>query len=304
MGVGRLAELAPALAGPGALVLCGYPLICVWDVWGWKVLLAPSRRPAVPFGELFLVRLAGEALNSVTPFVDVGGEFLKVQLCVERFALTRREALTSVVMARTALFVSEALFWIVGLALLLPASRVPADWSWALIAGVGVCVALAAILLFLQRRGLFAAVLGWVGRFRPQAGLLERFHVSAREADAEVARTLSARDGRFASALGLHFVGWLAGGVETYFMFRLVGAPVTLADGLALEAMLQLLRTVSFFIPGNLGAQEAGMALLAQWMGFHPSLGVAVSLLKRLRQLVWTAAGFAVWGKLTVGKSG
>jgi len=63
-----------------------------------------------------------------------------------------------------------------------------------------------------------------------------------------------------------------------------------------LEALLQLTRTASFFIPGSLGAQEGVLALVVLGFGYVPALGVAVSLLKRLRQVIWTILGFIVWG--------
>ena len=78
--------------------------------------------------------------------------------------------------------------------------------------------------------------------------------------------------------------------------------PVTWGEAFLLESMLQLVKTASFFIPGNLGAQEAGLALLCQWMGYEPSAGIALSLYKRFRQLVWTAAGFGVWGLYVIIK--
>ena len=79
-------------------------------------------------------------------------------------------------------------------------------------------------------------------------------------------------------------------------MFHMVGVPLSLLQAVMLESLLQLVRTASFFIPANLGTQEGGLAFFAQLLGFHPALGVAVSLLKRLRQLLWTGIGFTIWG--------
>ena len=81
-----------------------------------------------------------------------------------------------------------------------------------------------------------------------------------------------------------------------YFMLQLLGVPVSLVQAVMLESLLQLVRTASFFIPGNLGTQEAGLAFFIQLLGYHPALGVAASLLKRARQIVWTGIGFAIWG--------
>jgi uncharacterized membrane protein YbhN (UPF0104 family) len=57
------------------------------------------------------------------------------------------------------------------------------------------------------------------------------------------------------------------------------------------QSLLQAVKTVSFFIPGNLGAQEGGLAYLLTHFGFPAASGVALSLIKRVRQFFWAAIG-------------
>ncbi|HTL70892.1 MAG TPA: lysylphosphatidylglycerol synthase transmembrane domain-containing protein [Candidatus Eisenbacteria bacterium] len=298
-GLERLSALGPALAGPGLSFLLVYAFMCAWDVAGWQVLFPPET-PRPSFGGLYLIRLAGEAFNNITPFVDVGGEFLKVTLTAGRFGVRKKSALASVVVERSLLFFSEILFWALGAALVrfvFPAAKV---WDGALFATLAVCAALGAALWAAQRKGFFLSVMGALRSLGLEPKLPEKLHLSMREIDAEIAAFYSgeAARGRLSVSLVLHFVGWVAGGLEMYVLFRLAGAPIALGDAVLFESFFQLLRTASFFIPGNLGAQEAGLAVMARWTGHDFSAGVAVSLLKRLRQLVWTAVGFAVWAAL------
>jgi hypothetical protein len=95
-------------------------------------------------------------------------------------------------------------------------------------------------------------------------------------------------------AMLLNGIGWIFGGVEMYFFCRILGFNMSVLEAVMLEALLQLLRTGSFFIPGNLGVQEGGLAFLAVQMGFEPVLGVGLSILKRFRQILWTAIGFVI----------
>lgn len=292
----ELAVLWPIFTGPGALILAAYPLISALDVWGWQIVFPASARPHIRFGGLFFIRLAGEALNSVTPFVDVGGEFLKVSLVSRVFGVDKKAALTSVLMGRTALFFSEIFFWIAGIVLIFIFFPVPPVWRAIFLITVSLCAVLGVAVLAIQKKGFFLTFLRWLELLRFDLKLFGKFHISLKTVDAEITRFYSGRDARLLVTLSLHFAGWVAGGIETFMMCRLLGMEVSLLDGIILEALLQLVRTASFFIPGNLGAQEAGLALFVGWMGGTPFLGVAVSLLKRIRQLVWTAAGFLVWG--------
>ena len=101
---------------------------------------------------------------------------------------------------------------------------------------------------------------------------------------------------RFCAAVVLNGMGWVFGGIETYFFCRLIGLDISLVQSVMLESLLQLVRTASFFVPLNLGAQEGGLAFFMGAMGYAPVAGVGLSLLKRFRQIVWTAVGFGIWG--------
>lgn len=256
----------PALAG-----LFFYPFLCVWDVGAWRLLFIPGTgRPR--FAELFWIRLAGEAVNNVTPFIDIGGEPLKVHLVSRRFGLPVGTAAANTVVAKTGNLIAEAAFMVFGALLSFELLTLPSAQRLQLTGALlAVCAVFIGFLL-LQMRGAFHGM-------NPQIG-----HYYARE------------QSRFWTAAGLNLLGWAAGGVETWYFCRTLGLDISILEGVMLEALLQLVRTGSFFIPMNLGVQEGGLAFFFHSMGHDPALGVAVSLLKRARQVLWTAAGFLVWG--------
>ncbi len=59
---------------------------------------------------------------------------------------------------------------------------------------------------------------------------------------------------------------------------------------------MQAVRTASFFIPANLGAQDGAVVLIVGAFTGAPAAGLSTAILRRLRQLAWIAAGFAVGG--------
>lgn len=252
VGPGHLKIIVPALSGLGPLVFLIYPFMCAWDALAWRELFPKASQSSIPFFKLYTIRLAGEAVNNITPFLDIGGEFLKVSLVRRFLGIDAKSAAASVVMGRIVIFLAEILFWVFAVFVIERAS--------AAIAAIFAC----ALLTFFAAKYFFK-------RYKIETGFPFR-------------------------AFCLNFLGWASGGVEMYFMFRLVGAEISFFQALMFESLLQLVRTVSFFIPGNLGAQEAGVAFLAQTMGYPPFFGVAVSLLKRMRQILWTVLGFVIWG--------
>jgi len=70
-----------------------------------------------------------------------------------------------------------------------------------------------------------------------------------------------------------------------------LGHPVSFVDAWIIEAVAQLVRTGTFFIPASIGAQEGAFMLVCAAMTGSPVLGVAVAVVRRIREIVWI-----VWG--------
>jgi uncharacterized membrane protein YbhN (UPF0104 family) len=65
-----------------------------------------------------------------------------------------------------------------------------------------------------------------------------------------------------------------------------MGNPVTVAEALVIESLMQAVRGAAFAIPGAFGAQEAGLILLCGIFGVPPDQALALSLIKRAADLV------------------
>ena len=296
VGFDRLSVIFPALAGWGWLVFFFYPFMCFWDVLGWRILFDHQWVKKLNLWELYWIRMAGEAVNNITPFIDVAGEFLKVVLVEKRLDISKKGAAAAAIMSRSALLFAEIIFVVAGLAFASSVPGVPTIIRVGLIAGFVLCLAAAFLLIRTQKRGLFVTLIAFFERFGIDPKMFSRFHTSLQAVDAEIAKFYSHEAKRLWIAIGFHLIGWITGGIEIFLMLRLLGVQASLFESIILESLIQLMRTASFFIPGNLGVQEGGLALILGIMGVHPSLGVVLSLMKRARQVIWTSVGFFVWG--------
>ncbi len=68
--------------------------------------------------------------------------------------------------------------------------------------------------------------------------------------------------------------------------------PILLA--LVLEAGISVAKGASFFVPGSVGVQEGGISWLFDLTGIGLELGLAYAVVRRVRELLWIGAGFAL----------
>src|SRR3954447_26945143 len=88
-------------------------LVYVLDALGWRSTWMTGQ-PRVPFARLFSVRMAGEAVNKVTPLASLGGEPVKVYL-LGREGTRTADSLASVTVAKNSITLAQILFIFAGI---------------------------------------------------------------------------------------------------------------------------------------------------------------------------------------------
>jgi len=87
----------------------------------------------------------------------------------------------------------------------------------------------------------------------------------------------------------------MSGSFEIWFVLRLFGHPVGVRAALVMESMTQALRNLAFIIPGGLGVQEGALVLFGHALGVNSELALAVSMAKRLREVLCGLPALASW---------
>jgi hypothetical protein len=93
----------------------------------------------------------------------------------------------------------------------------------------------------------------------------------------------------------VHLAGWIASAIGTWIAFRLIGTRVELTSVVAIESLVCAARSAAVFVPNALGVQEAAYAVLAPLFGVGAEFGLAVSLLKRARDIAVGVPILLVW---------
>jgi len=128
--------------------------------------------------------------------------------------------------------------------------------------------------------------------------LAARLFAGAAAATATVAAGLDAiyrSRVRVGLSLAIHLGGWITSAIGTWIAFRLIGARADLAAVIAIESLVCATRSAAFLIPNALGVQEAAYAVLAPLFGVGAEFGLAVSLLKRARDIAVGVPILLIW---------
>jgi len=99
-----------------------------------------------------------------------------------------------------------------------------------------------------------------------------------------------------------HMMAWILGVGEVWFALRILGHPVDIGTALLFESLGQAIRTGAFAVPGGLGIQEGGYVLVGAALGIEPAVALALSLARRVRELLIGMPGLAVWQASAIRK--
>jgi putative membrane protein len=234
-------------------------------------------------------RMVRDSAANCLPFTVMGG-ILAGARTVAAAGVPWPLALGSSVVDVTAEFLGQIAFIALGLILLLV--RAPGS-GLALPAALALAAALAggASFVFLQLgadrvfRMLGSRIAGsWFAGASARLDMLQAELTAAYQ-----------RPARLALGSAIHFVGWLGTGFVGWVAYRLLGAHVELASVLAIEALLQVVLSAAFLVPGGIGVQEAGYASIGAAFGLPPELSLGVSLLRRARDLALGIPILLMW---------
>ena len=277
------------------VVFLFYAVIFGLDTLGWRFALNLKNRSQVSWRDLFRTRLAGEAVNYLTPTATIGGEPVKAALLNKRHGIPLAEGMASVVVAKTTLAASMLLFVLVGLILAVATQPLnPELMRWVWVTGP-VLVGLMALFLFVQFAQPFHRGAGFLERFFPR--WFEKVTSQAKGWDEAV--TGIYRDSPLAviGSLTFHFLGWVAGVMEVYLILRFLQIPVSLGTAWSIEAVWVLLRSGAFLIPASLGASEGFILLICAGLGINAVSGLALGLIRRAREFLWMGWGLVEFAR-------
>jgi putative membrane protein len=257
---------------------------------GWRALLRPyDQRPRVEFSYVYWVTTVRDAIDRLLPVASVGGGLAAIRLMRWR-GLPRIPVAVSVIVEILITLVVVYLFTAVGLLLFVHLRATSGDYEHVLMVFL-LSLPVPVVATVLARHGAMFQRLHRV--LRPIVG--PRLLAEAAESlDAELRASLQ-RLGALMNAGALQFVAFMSASLEVWFALRLFGHPVSAESAVALESLTQAARYLAFIVPAGIGVQEAGFVLFGHLLGIGTDLALAVSMAKRLREVVCGVPSLLSW---------
>lgn len=272
-------------------VLVVYFVAFSFNVIAWQLSL-----PVVGAGprwtyRLWKVRMAGAAVNGITPLASLGGEPVKAALLHHHFDVGYRDVTASLIIAQTVNTIALVIFLTIGFGLMFSVAALPSAYRQT--AGAGLLVFSLSILGFFlaQWFRLLSRGGSWLSRLSRRS---QKAPEMIEELEACLVGFYRHDRGRFFTAIAINLVNWVFGAIEVYLVLTLSGHAVSFHEAWVIEAATVLVRSALFVIPSAIGTQEGVLFLMCGAITGVPSVGVVLALVRRFREIVWIAWGLAI----------
>ena len=295
------------------------PIIGVWliiyavNAWSWYTIIRSKIAGTdehVGFWRVYRLTITGYALNYATPVGGLGGEPYRIMELSKD--IDNQHATSSVILYAMMHFFAHFWFWFISIFIYLALVLVgdmPMTTAIAIVLGTIILFCLVAFYIFSRgyRHGLVVYVLGLIGKIPFLKGWSRRFrgkHAEAlRNIDAQISALYSQDTKAFYTSLILEYSSRMVQSLEVMFMLLLFGIDngggldgmvLTYLHSVLIVAFTTLFANLIGFLPMQIGVQEGGFVLSIAALGLSAALGIFVSIICRVREILWIAIGMAL----------
>ena len=296
----------------------GYWLIPIVGVWffvyglnalAWQAIIKGNLggKSPVSFWRIYRLTITGYALNYATPVGGLGGEPYRIMELSKD--VDNQHATSSVILYAMMHFFAHFWFWFVSIFLYLALVLIgdmPITTAIAIVLGIIVVFCLVAFYIFSRgyRHGLVVYTLGIIGKIPGLKGWSRRFRgrhaESLRNIDAQISALYGQDRKAFYTSLVLEFLSRVLQSSEVMFMLLLFGIDcgggwggltLTYMHSILIVSFTTLFANLIGFLPMQLGVQEGGFVLSIAALGLSAALGIFVSIICRVREIIWIIVG-------------
>ena len=308
------------------LTRAGYWLIPILGVWifiygmnalAWNCIIKSNSAPGehVSFMRVFKLTVTGYALNYATPVGGLGGEPYRIMELSKD--MSNEHATSSVILYAMMHFFAHFWLWFTSVFFylaLVVTGDVPLTPTIATVLLIIVVFCLLAFYVFSRgyKNGLVVRIIRWLGKVPGLKGWSQRFldrHTETLQHIDQQIASLHKQDKRaFYTSLLLEYGSRIVQASEIFFMLLLFGIDngggfwglfLTYVHAILILSFTTLFANMIGFLPMQLGVQEGGFVLSIAALGFSAALGIFVSIICRVREIIWIFIGIML---MKIGK--
>ena len=237
------------------------------------------------FRDAFAARVMGDALGNIIPLASVAvSEPSKAAFVTHRVPLMA--SLAALALENIFYSLSVILLIFSGTAALLLSFSLPKPLRYASIGALAVTLVIAPLgYLVIRSRWKF---LSGLMSFLAKVGIAR-----AQTLEDRIYGFYDRHSNRLISIFLCEVCFHLAGIAEIYVTLSFISDVVkpTLLTAFILESVNRIINVAFKFMPFRLGVDEAGTGMLAKALGFTPAIGATLAIVRKARDLFWTAVG-------------
>ena len=266
---------------------------------GWKHCLPRTLR-TLSFFRLFRIRLAGYAINYLTPTATLGGEVTKGALLSLKHK--GNGALTGVIVGKLAYTIAQLLFVSLGTIVTLWDVPLPRGVWPAMLACSALLAAGVFGFLIAQWCGRLGAILRWLSTRRGLGRYLTAVARKVTEVDDELRLFYSREPLELPIAVVWHVAGMACGIVQAWYFLHLLNDQASWRVAAGIWFLGGWFDLMTFAVPLGIGIQEATRIFTLKAVGFDAAMGLAYGVTLRLEQIVRSCLGLVCYATLLAEK--
>lgn len=294
------------------------PIVGVWfiiyaiNAWAWYCIIRSNKNPdeSVSFLRVYRLTITGYALNYATPVGGLGGEPYRIIELSKN--ISQDHAASSVILYAMMHIFAHFWFWFISIFIYLVLvfiGDLPITTTIAVVLALIFALCLLAFYVFSKgyRNGVVVKTIRWLGKIPGLKGwsrrFLERHTETLRNVDEQIASLHKQNKRSFYESLMLEYLSRIVQSLEIFFMLLLFGVDcgggptgllLTFLHSILILAFTSLFANLIGFLPMQLGVQEGGFVLSIAALGLSAALGIFVSIICRVREIIWIVVGLVL----------
>lgn len=256
-------------------------------VFRWKIII-DAGNVRIPYGRLFLYKVAGYAVSYITPMAHLGGEPVRGML-LKRDGLSAQEGMSTVLIDKSIEFATDIILGCIGLFVLLSTFSFTQN-SYVFILALVVSGFVLIIMFYysmLKGKYFFMRFFKFIKLHRLKR--MQNFLKQMTQTEDNMLAFFKNHKRAFRNATLIQFSLWFLMFFEYKFLLLMLGVDLPMIHVFLVFAIIGVAYIMP--VPAALGTMEAGNVGVLALSNTKSSVGLAVSIIVRLKDLLITAIG-------------
>ena len=297
-GVGEIFARIQRLGAGFVLILAISSVRYIVRALAWTRCVEPPFQ--LRFRDAFAARLMGDAVGNIVPFLSAAvSEPSKAVFIKDRMPLM--VGFSALAIENIFYALSVVLFIFTGTATLLLTFSLPKPLRYGSIAALIVTLLILPLIYLIvrQQTRFLSGLVGYLGDRGVGRSFMGKLKPRAESLEQRIYSFYANTQHRFISIFVLEMCFHLAGVLEVFVTLWFISpiAP-TLTQAFILESVNRIINLTFKFIPLRAGVDEGGTGSVSKVLGFARDIGVTLAIVRKGRDIFWSAIGvLLIWGK-------